>query len=45
MKRFIFRLFLIDIREDSPGLELSGIHCTERLFIDEFDHDVQQPSP
>ena len=25
--------------------ELSEIHGTERLFIDEFGHDAQQPSP
>ena len=40
---FIFRLFYIDIREDPMGL--SETRRTYRLFIDNFGHDVQQPSP
>ena len=35
-----FLLIFVKIR-----WELSEIHGTERLFIDEFGHDVQQPSP
>ena len=36
----VFSMISVKIR-----WELSEIHGTERLFIDEFGHDFQQPSP
>ena len=45
---FIFTLYFLDCFSlifAKIRWELSEIHGTERLFIDEFCHDVEQPSP
>ena len=40
---FIFRLFFILIREDSMAITQNTWH--RKVIIDNFSHDVQQPSP
>ena len=52
MKREAFNFYIYTLFLDWFSLifvrnrwELSEIHGTERLFIDEFGNDVQQPSP